>query len=92
MTRQEKIQTLKLQIEEKQEELDTLKAQLGFEMVANFNEMHGLNPGQHFMYGNKECVGVESNGFMLKTHAITKSGDVDKIATIIYDENNIKPL
>lgn len=92
MKRQEKIQTLKLQIEEKQEELDTLKAQLGFEIVTNFNETHGLNSGQHFMYGNKECVGVESDGYVLKTHAITKSGDVAKIATIIYDENNIKPL
>lgn len=92
MTRQEKIQALKLQIEEKQEELNTLKTQLGNEMVANFNEAHGLNPGQHFMYGSKECVGVESDGSVLKTHAITKSGDVAKIATIIYNENDIKPL
>ena len=92
MTRKETIRQLRLQIEAKQQEIDELTARLGAEIVADFNETYHLTPGQHFMYAGRECVGVESDGHVLRTHAITKSGEPARIATIIRYENEIKPL
>lgn len=92
MTRKEAIESLRLQIEAKENEVNELVTQLAHEMEAAFYEAYNLSPDQHFMYGNKECVGVESDGYVLKTHAITKSGEPAKIATIIRYENEMKPL
>ena len=92
MTRQEKINSLREEIEIKQAEINSLKSQLSEEIVANFYETHGLSEGQHFMYGNKKCAGVEYDGISLRTHSITKSGELSRMATIIYDESIIKTL
>ena len=66
MTRKETIQQLRLRIEAKQQEIDELTARLGAEIVADFNETYHLTPGQHFMYAGRECVGVESDGRVLR--------------------------
>lgn len=94
MTRKEKIQELKKQLETKQREIFALKEQIKLEKVADFYESHNLKEGQHFLYNEKKCIGIEcdNDGLFMKTHQITKSGEVSLRPTIIYDEEEIKPM
>ncbi len=92
MTRKEKIKDLEKQIEEKQDEIRELRNHLKDELVADFHERHNLKEGQHFMYGNKECVGVRCESYYFKTNAIRKNGEISKNAIWIYDESKIKPI
>lgn len=67
MTRQERIQELKNQIDAKRHEIIELQEQLDSEMVSDFHETNNLREGQHFIYDNKECVGVKCEDGVLKT-------------------------
>ena len=93
MTREEKIKELRNQISQKRSEIAELEMQLCTERVAAFKERHNMIDGQHFMYGDAECAGIEvaKDGF-IRTHKVLKSGAIAKIPTIIYNESNVKPM
>lgn len=94
MTRKEKIQELKNQLEARRREIFAIKEQINLEKVADFYETHNLKKEQHFFYNGKECVGVEcdNDGLFMKTHQITKSGEVSLKSTIIYNDEDIKSI
>lgn len=94
MTRKENIKQMETQISQKQKEIGDLEKLIGEEMVADFYETHGLKEGQHFYYGDKECVGVvmATGSFFLKALPITAKGEVSKKGLIIYSNKSIKPL
>lgn len=95
MTRKEKIEDLRNQIDLKQQEITELKKQINSERVADFYERHNLKESQHFLYEGKECVGVECEDCTygpFKTHRVKKDGSASLQRIIIIYEENIKPI
>lgn len=92
MTRKEKIEDLKKQIFSKMEEISELKNQINSEKISDFYERHNFVEGQHFLYDEKECVGVEYDGYSYKTHRVKKDGELSIMSVYIYNEDKIKPI
>lgn len=94
MEREQRIKELNEQIATKRSEMSNLQQELKKEMVADFFERFNLKEDQHFMYGDKECVGVfaTDKDLFLRTNQVSKNGGKRAIPTIIYDYNIIKAI
>lgn len=94
MTRKEKIEKLEKQISVKKGEIAKLEAQLVEEMATNFREVHGLAPGQYFMYGDVKCaeIGKASNDLRLKAYLLKANGEISKKGVLIDGSKPVKPL
>lgn len=90
MTRKEKIENLRNQIQIRQTEISEMEKELNTEMVTDFYARHNLTPEQHFLYDGKECIGVEYDGYVFKTFHVKKDGGISRIPSIIYHEERIK--
>lgn len=93
MKREEKIQDLKDQIDAKRHEIEELGKQLKAEIEADFYERNNLHEGQHFIYDDKECVGVKcGDDSLLRTFQVKKDGTISQRPTIIRNKETIKPI
>ena len=93
MKRGERIQELKEQIEAKLHEIERLKKQLYTEIEADFYEVNNLKKEQHFIYDNKECVGVKcGDDSLLRTFQVKKDGTISQRPTIIWSKEKVKPI